>query len=288
MAIIETKAQVVDGVVRINNKQRSSNDDWVSLYNDSINIPKAKIEALSRKTMFEMHSIIAKYGYDRIAYCWSGGKDSLVMYDLIRRSGIKMTCGGVCVIHDNEFPSFEKFLFEYAPKDIEFRYTHDISFELIEKDIEYLFPNKKKYKYAYTADWRKQQFQFFQDKKLDVLFTGRRKQDGNICRKNENGDYIAKNKQGVVKYDPLAEWTHEDVMAYIRHHCLYLPEIYFYPNGFRFGTHPWTERRRLNGSFFDTFDEIMTIDESVILKARGKLSIIDDYFRYKENGGIKR
>lgn len=286
--VIENKAKAVDGIVRITNKQRSSNDDWEALYNDSINIPKANIEFLAKKTIMDMHSVIKKYGFERIAYCWSGGKDSLVMYDLIRRGKVPMTCGGVCVIHDNEFPSFEAFLKRSAPVDVEFRYTHDISFDLIEKDIEYLFPNKKKYKYAYTADWRKQQFKFYRDNNLDVLFTGRRTQDGNICRKNKHGDYIATNKLGVVKYDPLAEWKHEDIMAYIRHHNIILPEIYFYPNGFRFGTHPWTERRRLNGSFYDTFDEIMLLEPTVLLNARGKLSIVDEYFNYRQFGGLKR
>lgn len=65
-----------------------------------------------------------------------------------------------------------------------------------------------------------------------------------------------------------------------------LPPTYFYENGFQAGTQVWTEKRRINGHYFETFDLLMSIDPRIVESVRGKLKIADEYFEYKKNGGI--
>lgn len=275
------------GATEIKTKQRSNNEDWFKLYRDCTNIPKQHIDLLARKTMRGIVETIKRNNFKTVGYCWSGGKDSLVMWDLIEKSDAKMDCG-FCVIHDNEYPAFEKHLRENAPHGIEYRYSHRLSLEYLDKHNEYLFPTERRMKDAYIEDWRKAQFQFFKDKGLDVLLTGRRLIDGNRCEKNANGDYLAVNKQGVVKFDFMAEWSHAEVLAYIRYNNLELPANYTYPNGFVLGTHRWTGRPRVNNSFFDTFDEVAQIDIGIIEKASEKLTLAREYLEYKKHGGEKK
>lgn len=265
-------------------KQGSQNDQWIELYKNCTSIiSKSEIDLLTIKAIKEIRSVIKKYGFKKIGYAWSGGKDSIVLLDIIRKSGIDVF-GGFSVIHQNEFPQFERWLYDNAPNDLEFMYSEAMSLEWFNDNIEVLFPMTTKNKSKFTPVWRKEQAEWFLKNDIDVLLLGRRKEDGNICKKNKYGDYIATNKKGIVKFDVIAEWNHEQTLAYIKYNDLKLPPIYQYPNGWLFGTHPWTERRRLNGYYFETFDEIMNIDKSILLNARGRLNILDDYFKYKEKG----
>ena len=113
------------------------------------------------------------------------------------------------------------------------------------------------------------------------IMTGKRGSDGNNCgSKNEFGCKTTEIKHPhIISLNPIADWSHEQLIAYLRYFKIELPKIYSYPNGFRFGTHPWTERRRLNGRYVDTFDEIMSLEPSVIVSARDKLNIVDKYLK---------
>jgi hypothetical protein len=94
--------------------------------------------------------------------------------------------------------------------------------------------------------WRAQRL-YWKRHKLDVLVTGRRKIDGNFVGSDIDGRpwYISHSQGDLLRYSPLAEWSHEDVLA-----CLYyrgcvssLPPFYKWPRGYRCGTHAWAARQ---------------------------------------------
>ena len=87
--------------------------------------------------------------------------------------------------------------------------------------------------------------------------------DGNYVGK---GDNIYTNSQGVTRYSPLSDWTHEQVLAYIHYYNLAMPPIYDWKNGYLCGTHPWPARQ-WTGSTENAWSEIYEIDSSIVNEA---------------------
>lgn len=269
-------------------KQSSKNEDWIEAWNNCKElISKEHIDRLTEETIGRIKSVIRNKDYRRIGYAWSGGKDSIVLYDILKKSKIRLI-GGILALYEHEFPEFLEWLFENKPLDCRVVYTHAFTDEYINKHPEVLFPIEKKWKDAYLPPRWKVQNQFIEGYKLDCLILGRRIADGNNCGKKEDG-YITTSKNiKCDKFNPIADWTHEEILAYIRHNDLELPPIYFYENGFQGGTQLWTEKRRINGYYFDTFDLLMSIDKRIILQSRGRIDLVDEYFKYKLVGGTKK
>lgn len=268
----------------VGKKQSSNNEDWLRLYDQCMNLySKDELDELADKTVDRFKKMLVAHRIDinRIGFCWSGGKDSLVMYDVLKRAGIPMR-GGVVILHQNEYPSFERWLRLHAPQEATFRRSQDLTLEFINEHPDYLFPVDAKPQQAYTGDWLKELKRWFDEQELQVVVNGHRIIDGNICHKDEYGFHYMTRKDGLVKYSIIADWSHEQVLAYIRHHDLELPHPYFWPNGFRFGTHQWTERRRLNGSYYDTLDELMQLEPSVVYNAADKLDIVRKYLEERK------
>ena len=96
-----------------------------------------------------------------------------------------------------------------------------------------------------------------------MLLLGRRKADGNYVGKSDN---IYTNAQGITRYSPLSEWTHEQILAYIHYYKLSLPPIYEWKNGYLCGTHPWPARQ-WTGSIENAWKEVYEIDSSIVFHA---------------------
>ena len=127
-----------------------------------------------------------------------------------------------------------------------------------------LFPQDSKT----AAQWfhivqHRGQARYYKDHELDVLLLGRRRADGNYVGKGEN---IYTNGQGVTRYSPLSEWSHEQVLAFIHYYNVALPPIYEWKNGYLCGTHPWAARQ-WTGSIENGWKEVYEIDRSVVKEA---------------------
>lgn len=96
-----------------------------------------------------------------------------------------------------------------------------------------------------------------------MLLLGRRRADGNYVGK---GDNVYTNGQGITRYSPLSDWTHEQVLAYIHYYNLEMPPIYNWKNGYVCGTHPWPARQ-WTGSIENAWAEIYVIDSSIVIEA---------------------
>ena len=267
-------------------KQNSKNEDWIEAWENCDRIiDKQRIQEITNQAVTRIKIVAALNGFKRFGYAWSGGKDSIVLYDVIRKSEVDIV-GGVLALYEHEFPEFIEWIYENKPSDLFIFQTKAFTDEFLNEHPEYLFPMETKYKDAYLPPRWKVQNNFIKDKRIDCMILGRRLADGNNCGKREDG-FLSKSKQGC-KLNPIADWTHEEVLAYIKHNNLPLPPTYFYENGFKAGTQAWTEKRRINGHFFETFDLLMSIDPRIVESVRGKLRIADEYFEYKKNGGVMK
>lgn len=194
----------------------------------------------------------------KVAYAWSGGKDSLVLSDICRHVGIT-----ACMFAhtDLEYPAFLEWCLDHKPEGCEVINTGQ-NLEWLSKHQDLIFPSGKELNAWYSSVQRKAFTQFFFDKGLDMLLVGHRKQDGNIVGP---GNIITKGS-GEVRYAPIADWPHEMVLAYIHYHGLELPPIYGWRNGFKCGTHPWPSRMYME-SKEQGYKEVYEIDPSIVAKA---------------------
>lgn len=267
-------------------KQNSKNEDWIKAWNTCKDeISKEHINRITDLAIDFIENTILTKGYKRIGYAWSGGKDSIVLYDILKKSNINMV-GGILALYEHEFPAFLEWIYQNKPTDCEIIKTGAFTDDYINKHPQVMFPVEKKWKDAYLPPRWKVQNEWTKKHNVDCLILGRRKADGNNCGKREEGFITRSN--GCDKFNPLADWKHEEILAYIRHNNLELPPIYFYENGFQGGTQLWTEKRRVNNSYFDTFDFLRTIDPRIIKSGIGKIDLIDEYLKYKLVGGIKK
>ena len=264
-------------------KQASKNSDWIEAWEKCTDIiSKEHIQQITNQAIQRIRAVIELNHFERIGYAWSGGKDSIVLYDILEKSGIERV-GGILALYEHEFPEFVEWIYKHKPSDLSIVKTNAFTDDFLNAHPEYLFPMETKYKDAYLPPRWKVQNNFISKHGIDCMILGRRLADGNNCGRREHG-YISTSKTGC-KFNPIAEWTHEEVLAYIRHNNLPLPPTYFYENGFQAGTQVWTEKRRINGHFFETFDLLMSIDPRIIEQSKGRLKLVDEYLEYKKNGG---
>lgn len=66
----------------------------------------------------------------------------------------------------------------------------------------------------------KAQREYFLRNELDMILLGRRRADGNYTGKGGN---IYTDSKGVTRFSPIADWTHEQVLAFIYYNEIPLP-----------------------------------------------------------------
>lgn len=251
-------------------KQRISNDEWIEAVKNIRDTVKKK--DLDIKVKATVKNIKEKTAGKKAAYCWSAGKDSLVLGKLCEKAGIK-DC--VLVVSDLEYPAFSTWVEEHKPEGLTIINTHQ-NLDWLSKHQQMLFPQDSKA----AAQWfhivqHRGQAEYFKDKDLDMLILGRRRADGNYVGKGTN---IYTNRQGVTRFSPLADWTHEDILAYIDYYDVAMPPIYGWKNGYLCGTHPWPARQWTE-SIENGWKEIWDIDHSIVEEAAGYLDSAKEFLQ---------
>ncbi len=255
-------------------KQRTSNADWVRTFENIEDIvPRKEVERLTKQTLAEIQK---KTKGKKAAYAWSGGKDSIVLGEICRMAGIT-PC--VLVRCDLEYPAFLEWLEAHKPPELSVINTGQ-GMEWLAAHPKMLFPNDSRY----TAQWfqivqHRGQAQYYKENKLDMLLLGRRRADGNDVGKGSN---IYTNGQGVTRYSPLSDWTHEQILAFIHYNRLEMPPVYDWKNGFVCGTHPWPARQ-CTGSLENTWSEIHEIDPSIVEGAAEYFQSAKDFLERQGN-----
>lgn len=237
-------------------KQKISNEEWLAaVASIEQTVTREKVEELAAATIKDIQKHVKGI---KAAYAWSGGKDSIVLGHIAERADIANSMLGVCNL---EYPAFIQWVEENKPKSCQVINTgQDLAW--LAAHTWMLFPQKS----GMASRWfsvvqHTAQRRYFKEHDVDILLLGRRKADGNFVGCGEN---IYMDSRGVTRYSPLADWRHEDVLAYIYYNNLPLPPIYSWHNGYKCGTHPWPARQWTKGN---GWAEVYDIDPGIIEEA---------------------
>ena len=249
-------------------KQAISNDLWIdAIANIENAVLLEELRELEEKTVEDIRD---KTKGRRAAYAWSGGKDSIVLQHLCERAGVDPCMFATCEL---EYPAFVRWIEQHRPAQL---VPVDMGLDLdwLAAHPEALFP-------PMTYHWSRflqiaGEHRFYQDAGLDILLLGRRRADGNFVGRGTN---IYTDRAGRTKYNPLADWTHEQVLAFIHYHHLPLPPFYEWADGYRIGTHPWFARPYIDGDLHKGWQQIYGIDPTIVEGAASRLDSARDFLR---------
>ena len=211
----------------------------------------------------------------RVAFAWSGGKDSLALQAVCYEAGVR-EC--LFTMTDLEYPVFLAWVTDNMPDRLEVVNTGQ-NLEWLARHLDWLFPQNA----TAAGRWFKavqhtgQEF-FYRKRDLDMLLLGRRRADGNyIGGKNAK----AYESRGILRYCPLADWSHEQVMAVNHYLGLPQPPTYSWPNGFVVGTGAWPARQ-YTGSVANGWREVFAIDPTVVKHAATSIESARAFLRESE------
>lgn len=199
-------------------------------------------------------------GRRHAALAWSGGKDSLALEHVGRLAGI--TEAGLAIT-ELEYPEFLRWVTDNMPPGLTVLSTGQDLYWLRDHPP-MLFPQGDYGPRWFTVVNHAGQTRYFQQARLDVLLTGRRRADGNWISNNGTREY--RNQRGVVRYSPLADWPHEAVFALLQRERVTLPPCYGWPRGFQVGTGAWPARQWTTDTDHG-FTEVWQIDPDVVREA---------------------
>ncbi len=252
----------------IGRKQNTDNRAWLAAVAciEQL-IPRAELERLVTATLEDMQRVAAG---KNAAFAWSGGKDSIVLAHLCGRVGIRQS---MISISDLEYPAFVAWINEHHPDGCTFMNT-GLDLEWLRDNPEALFPPMNYYR-SQNALLR-QQDRYYHGQRLDMMVFGRRVADGNFVGKQTN---LYTDAKGRTKYNPIAYWSHEHILAYIHYYALPLPPIYRWADGYRIGTHPWFDRPYIDRDYPKGWAQIYAIDPSIV---HGAAAYIESARRFLE------
>lgn len=241
-------------------KKRNEQHQWEEVFN---NIEQyVSLSEVQEATAKAIENIQKTTNGKQVAYSWSGGKDSIVLASVCEQAGIS---NSMWAHTELEYPAFFSWCQEHKPKGCE---AINVGYDLdwLNEHPNMLFPNEKDYQRWMVLYQRKAFTQYFFGGNLDMLLVGHRKADGNIVGEN---NVIAK-RSGEVRFSPLADWSHEMLLAYIHYNKLDLPMIYQWKDGYKQGTHAWAGRQGMK-NHEQGFGEVWDIDPQIVIKAATKI-----------------
>lgn len=239
-------------------KQSIDNKEWLRVIKDIENLTlKKKLDQLVDKTV---EDVKAKIKGKNVAFAWSGGKDSLVLEKICTMAGIT-EC--VLVICNMEYKAFLQWVTDNMPEGLEVIDTGQ-DLKWLAAHPQMLFPQNSNI----ASQWfhivqHRGQAKYYKLRDLDILLLGRRKADGNYVGKGSN---IYTDSKGVTRFSPLADWSHEEILAFIHYYNIPMPPFYEWQNGYYCGTHPWPARQ-WTGSIENGWKEVYQIDNSIVKEA---------------------
>lgn len=264
---METKINNMLGI-----KQREKNNNFLSVLNNIEKyISKKQIENKINKTIFDIKKNVSN---KKIGQAWSGGKDSVVL-DFVLKEAIGEYPSVIGMTRELEYPEFMQFVTDNMPNDLTVHMTNH-TIKWLSEHIDYLFPQNSNI----ASKWfkmvqHKAQDTFFKEQKLDILCTGRRKLDCNYI--GTNGLYVNKNTK-VLRYSPIYDWTHEEVLGCIIYFNLPMAPFYKWKNGFIVGSGNWAARQ-WTGDIQSAWNEVYSIDQSIVKKASKYIQSAEIYVR---------
>lgn len=261
-------------------KQRIKNLDWLDAFGKIEQlVTKKELDTKINKTVSE---ICKRVNNKKAAFAWSGGKDSLVLHKVCEMADIRFC---VLVVCNLEYPAFLQWVEAYKPLGLSVINTGQ-DMQWLAEHQNMLFPQDSKTasKWFQIVQHRGQE-KYYKENNLDIILLGRRKVDGNYVGKDEN---IYTNNRGITRYSPLADWSHEEILAFIHYYDIVLPPFYQWENGYCCGTHPWPARQWTN-SIQNGWEEIYNIDHTIVEEAAKFITSAENFMKCKKiNNIVKR
>lgn len=258
----------------LKSKKHNSEQDWHNAFDNVTDI--ITFEHIESKVNMAVERLKKELKGRKAFFAWSGGKDAEALRFICERAGLYNAVQGMSHI-DMEYPDMRKFFAEHRPEYCRTYYTGK-TIEWLEKNPEYLFASEYKYRWAWTVWIVQNSWKHMQNLGFDTVVLGHRTMDGNSCGKN--GVYTG--ATGIKKVCPIFDFSHEEVFAMIKYYGLHLAPIYDYPDGFKFGTQPWINRKpKIAGDKDTAMDEIMKIDSTIIPTYADRLTILRNYCERK-------
>lgn len=249
-------------------KHSLSNDRWLDA-TERIEelISQDEVDELAEEAAERVRRVCAG---KRAGYAYSGGKDSIVLADLVERAGIHDGWFAWC---DLDYPAFVRWIRQNKPTGVRMVHT-GLDLPWLAEHQELIFARGKVgqrwHRYSQLGPFT----DMYRKNGLDVLLLGHRVIDGNVCG---DGGLIRK-RDGETRFNPIYDWPHEAVLGYIHYHGLALPPIYGWKDGYRQGTHAWPER-----DYCDTLDEgyrdVYEIDPGIVIDAARYISSARRFLR---------
>ena len=243
-------------------KYNATNEDFARTWDRCLElVPATRTELLVEKAAEEVRRHAAG---KRVAYGWSGGKDSQALRVVAERAGIFDCVLSFCSL---EWPDMERWVKTAAPPGLVIERKTEVNLDFLVKHPHLLFPASGKIGYFYSSKithWGQQKY--YSERALDLMLYGRRHQDGNFI--GPGG--VHTNRNGFTQLCPLRDWTHEETMAVAKRAGLPMPPVYNYANGWKSGTGPWSGRQGF-ATKTDGWMATWTADPDVVREAATKL-----------------
>ena len=245
-------------------KQHEDNSKFQLVY-DNIEeyCSKEHVDNLIDETLVKIKARVSGLN---VGYGWSAGKDSTVLKFLMDELDINQCVMGMT--DELEYPDILKWTTDNMPEGL-YIFNSGHTIEWLSTHLDWLFPeNANLAKRWFISIQHKAQIKFFREKNLDMILLGRRKMDSNYVGNSKKNKYhnIYTNQQGITRYSPISEWTHEETLAAIKYYDLPLSPFYGWVNGWVVGTGCWAARQ-WTGSVNNGWKEIYSIDPTIVRDA---------------------
>lgn len=206
----------------------------------------------------------------KVGYAWSGGKDSVALQYIVEQYQKGLPC--VFCTSGDEGNDMMRFVEEHKPSNLEIYTVPEMSADMLRKhrDNLWFFNPKANISFWYKFVRWNGQAAFEKKHGIECMLFGRRTQDKNFCG-GPNGMYY---KNGTLRFNPIKDWKHEDVMAVI-HYFMNdnLPPVYRDPKNLHMPeTLYWYEYKdakeavslfpEKKGRMLEVFPELSTIINS--------------------------
>lgn len=243
-------------------KQREgAQGDWFgTLEHLRANVDRGQVEAMIDAAADELRARLPELGA-RPAFGWSGGKDSQVLQVVCEIAGIN-DC--VLAITDLEYPAFLAWATDNMPHGLHV-IRREWNLDWLANHADMLFPSDARTAARWFSGVQHHgQRRYCREQHVDVLLQGRRRADGNYISRDGADHY--RDRNGFVRWSPLADWTHEQVLAVIAARDIPLAPCYGWPRGFQVGTGSWPARQWC-ATHDQGWAEVHTIDPAVVEQA---------------------
>lgn len=259
-------------------KQRASQHDWLEAVEAIYSAPDLARARRLVETARERVDRRLRHAENPVL-AWSGGKDSLGVEVVVEPWGLP----SIISLTALEYPAFLREMSAIAPPRLSVSMQDHLNMDWLAAHPQHLFPT--------TADAASAWFNRVQrvgNRRAvlagghDLLIVGQRTADGNQCGRVTDTGAERMDRGGFVRFAPIYDWSHEDLLHVLAAAGKPIPSFYFWPRGFRVGTGPWPARR--SDSIWHGWTETYMIDPSLVVAAAERgLPEAADFLRHLEN-----